>query len=169
VAPVNLSSFEVGAFDGIIDLEAADEGWGVREVRIKVDGAEQPVTDALPPYHFENADFPAGTWELVGVAEDWAGNIAESEPVYIGIGEVPMVPEAETTGVDESGSGDGTGPDAGTSSGGGEEESSGSTGELGLDEGGGGCGCRSGGSPATPWWLVGVAFVVRRRRRRQVP
>lgn len=71
-----------------VEVDAFDEGWGLKEVRLKINGDEQPLTDSYPPYTF-NVNFPMGTWEIVAVGEDFAGNIGESAPVVVGVGEPP--------------------------------------------------------------------------------
>jgi MYXO-CTERM domain-containing protein len=75
-------------------VDAQDEGHGVKEVRLAVNGSVV-ATDAHAPYLFANAGFPDGGWVLVAIAEDWAGNITESEPVAIGVGQDPPEPEPE--------------------------------------------------------------------------
>jgi hypothetical protein len=71
-----------------IEIDAHDgDGWGVVEVRIKINGDEQPLTDKDAPYAFP-VQLPKGTYELIAVAEDAAGLIAESPPVVLEIGVV---------------------------------------------------------------------------------
>ncbi len=149
-----------------IDIDANDgEGHGVRAVRIAINGMEQPAELREAPYGFA-ADFPAGIYELTAVAEDWGGNIGESEVVRIAIGmELPPLPE-ESTGAGDDSSGDaGTGDGSGSTSdpGSGDGSSGGPT--PGADEGEPGCGCRSDGSSGTSWLLLlGIAGLFRRRR-----
>jgi len=109
-----------------IVIDASDEGHGVREVRLEVNG-EFVTTDEHAPWVFSGASFPKGGWTLVAVAEDWAGNIAESEPVRIGVdAELPPIGGEE----------------------GGEAGEAGEAGETGggAAEDGEGCSCASGRS-----------------------
>jgi MYXO-CTERM domain-containing protein len=140
--------------DGVdIDIDATKhpEGFSVKEVRLKINGATV-ATDAADPYGFKNAKFNPGVFTLVAEAEDWAGNVIESEPVAIGIGdtEVPPKPEPEPD------------PDP--------VDSDGEAGETGLgaaDEGRGGGGCRADSSAPSPWWLlIGVGALGLRRRQK---
>jgi MYXO-CTERM domain-containing protein len=159
--PMNLEYFDVGAFPGIIAITADDaEGWGVRAVRIRINGEEQDFADELAPFEFSNVNFPQGQWELVAIAEDWAGNLGESEPVLIGIGEEPIPPEPMTSS-SSSESGDASESSGDT----GDEDDDGSTGEVGMntpEESG--CGCRStrGGGM---WTLLLLGLLGVRSRR----
>jgi hypothetical protein len=151
-----------------IAIDAQDEGWGVREVWISIGGQEQPVRDGYPPYAFADVAFPDGVYELVAYAEDWAGHVAMSAPVTIGINaEVPDEPPGEdTTGAVDSSGGE---IETTTSTSGppGEESGEESTGPEASDDGGGGggCGCRSepGGAVGAGAGLVLLALVRRRR------
>jgi hypothetical protein len=152
-----------------IEIDAQDDGWGVNEVWVSIDGAEQPLRDGYPPYVFANVAFPDGVYEIVAYAEDWAGHVGMSEPVRIGIGEpVPDEPPTEdSTGAGES-SGGGVVDDTtgiGGSTGDGSDES---TGPAMSDDGGGGggCACRStGGGGGGSVVLVLLALIGRRRSR----
>lgn len=76
-----------------IEVDAVDDGWGVRRVWVRINGDDQPVDDEYPPYAFDSVSFPDGLWTIEGVAEDWAGHVAVSDPVTIGVGvEVPEEP-----------------------------------------------------------------------------
>ncbi len=116
-----------------ITVDAQDEGHGVKEVRLKVDGSVI-ASDLHAPYEFANAAFPSGAYLLVAETEDWSGNVGESEPVAIGVGEPPP---------------DLTDPDTGD---GGTDG-----GDLGLDDEGG-CACatneRRGGGAAVVFGVV---------------
>ena len=151
-----------------IDIEADDgDGHGVRAVRLAINGQEQAAELREAPYGF-SAEFPAGVYELTAVAEDWAGNVGESEVVRVAIGmDLPPEPEGSTGG-DEGSSGEaGTGGgEAGTGNGeSGEGDSSG--GDTGTNEDGdaSGCGCRSTDAGAGGWLLLGLLPLFRRRRR----
>ncbi len=152
-----------------IDIEADDgEGHGVRSVRLAINGEEQPFELREGPFGF-SAEFPSGVYELTALAEDYSGNVGESETVRIAIGaELPPLPEASTGAADASSGGDSTGDgEAGT---GDTTTSAGSTGagETGdapaSDGGDSGCGCRSDGSGGSAWLLVGLLGLLRRRR-----
>lgn len=153
-----------------IDIDADDgDGHGVRAVRIAINGMEQAAELREPPYGF-SAEFPAGVYELTAVAEDWAGNLGESEVVRIAIGmELPPEPEGSTGAMSESsGGGDTSAGEAGT---GGGESSGGSDGgedtSAAEDDGSSGCGCRSQDPGSAGWLMFGVIALLRRRRRRR--
>ena len=149
-----------------IDIEAEDgDGYGVRAVRIAINGQEQPAELREPPYGF-SAEFPAGVYELTALAEDFGGNVGESETVRIAIGtELPPLPE-ESTGAADASSGDSSGDaEAGTAAETSVGDSSGSTEPpSGADEGDSGCGCRSQGPSGASWLLLGLLALRRRRR-----
>jgi MYXO-CTERM domain-containing protein len=151
------------SLDIVIAAAKHPEGFSIAEIRLEINGAEV-AEDLADPYVFKNAQFiEPGVYTMVAIAEDWAGNIVESEPVAIGIdAEVPPMPEPDPDTGDETGSSDETGgPDTGGPDGG-------TT--LGGDELGGGdqgCACSS-TTPGRgePWWLAAFAllgFVTRRR------
>lgn len=68
-----------------IRVDAADEGWGVAEVALEIDGEIHAVDDE-PRFAFADVAFPAGTYTLVAVAEDAAGNTARSPELVITVG-----------------------------------------------------------------------------------
>ncbi len=153
-----------------IDIEADDgEGYGVRAVRIAINGQEQAAELREPPFGF-SAEFPAGVYELTAIAEDWGGNIGESETVRMAIGmELPPLPQASTGAADESsgdesevGTGDGTTASDGESSGGGSADPSPAA-DADADSG---CGCSHHAPGSASWLLVGLLGLVLRRRRR---
>lgn len=164
-SPMQGDTFESGT-EVTIEISATDEGYGVQEVWLAIDGAEQPVRETYPPYVFPNVPFPDGVYTLVAHAVDWAGNEATSEPVTIGINaDVPEMPGGTSTsgtGGDETTGGPSGETGLGESSGPGE--SSGSE-DPTIDDGDGGCGCTSGDTP--PWVgfaaFFGLAFLRRRR------
>ncbi|MGH1344502.1 MAG: trypsin-like serine protease [Nannocystales bacterium] len=148
-----------------IDIEADDgDGYGVRAVRLSINGQEQAAELREPPFGF-SAEFPAGVYELTAVAEDWGGNIGESETVRVAIGaELPPLPEASTGAADASTGDDTSDGEAGTAA-----ESTGGTGDgessgAPADDGDSGCGCRSEGSGGSSWLLLGLVGLLRRRR-----
>ena len=169
-----------------IPIEVATDdgdGWGVKSVRFKVNGEEQPVEDFDPPFAFNGAAFPEGVWTLQAIAEDAAGLIGESPEVTIIVGDPPAVTGGEETTGGEGTTGDdggtsagtgGTGDTGGTSDGGGttgltgfDSASAGETQGTGQDEEDG-CGCRTDEGDGS---LLGLVFgllglpLLRRRRR----
>jgi len=148
-------TYEQGSFSTAIEIAADDgDGWGVASVRIKVNGMEQPVVDEEAPYKFDKVDFPKGTWELVAVAEDGAGHVAESAPVTIVVGlDAPVTTgDADTTPTSTSEPGD-TGTDT-------------SAGDTAMrDAGEDGCGCASERRGTGALLVLLGALALRRRRR----
>jgi hypothetical protein len=150
-----------------IDIDAVDDGWGVDQVWVAIDGMEQPVRDGYPPYGFADVPFPDGVFEIVAYASDWAGHVGMSAPVRIGIGEpVPDDPPAEDSTGAPGSTGDEVGDVTGTPGSTSGADADGSTGPgLGDDGGGGGgCGCRSTPRPWSSGLLLGLLVVVGRRR-----
>ena len=154
------------SLDILVDAIKHPEGFAIAEIRLQINGAEV-AEDLADPYAFRNAQFiDPGVYTMVAIAEDWAGNIVESEPVAIGIDtEVPPPPPPdEETGEsgEEAGDGDGDGdPEGGTSGGT-------TLGGDGSDAGGDqGCACSSTADDSAPWWLLaGVALLGLPTRRR---
>ena len=160
VTPEHGAEFDSGKAIAI-EIDAVDDGWGVKKVWLRIGGEDQPVFDEYPPYRFESVSFPDGLWTIEGVAEDWAGHVSVSAPVTIGVGvEVPDDPS--TTG--------------GETQGGETAEATGAhddgTGGSGAPRGGGepdGCACRAEprtGSVSGFAWLLLLAACGRRRSRR---
>ena len=134
-----------------IEISAVDTGWGIKEVRLEINGQDIGVSDQVAPYTFAGATFPdAGVYELVAVAEDYAGLIGRSDVVAVGVGdvEVPDPPTGEEGG------------EAGTAGG--------ETGEGGDPnaDGEGGCACNASpnGAPLGSLALFGLLALRRRRR-----
>jgi len=169
---------DLDVFETPIEIDAQDgDGWGVRVVRIKINGQEQPIVDEDFPFQFSAVKFPVGTWEIVAVAEDAAGLVAESAPVIIQVGmvtppppddtgDLPTTGEPPTTGESASDTAD---PSNGSDPSNASDPSNGSNGTtLDMDGGDDGCGCRS--QPRAPasllLALVVLAPLVRRRRGR---
>lgn len=144
-----------GSFSTAIEIAADDgDGWGITAVRLKVNGMEQPITDDEPPYGFAKVDFPKGTWELVAIAEDAAGHVAESAPVTL----VVVASSAATTTTDAD-----TTPTSSSATA--SDASDTTAGDTAMgDDGEDGCGCaserRGGGA------LLVLGLLARRRRRR---
>jgi MYXO-CTERM domain-containing protein len=142
-APMNGQRFdsEPGS-DGaplMIEVDADDaDGYGIDTLDVLVNGEPIPMgTLTSPPFVFP-ATFPPGTYEISARAVDFSGNMAEAEAVYIGVDMDAVVPEAGSTGGDE------TSGASGDSVGGTDSTDSGDSGTSGgLDEGGNdeGCGC----------------------------
>lgn len=157
--------FTAGAsLDILIDAVKHPEGFAIAEIRLEINGAEV-AEDLADPYVFKNATFGgAGVYTMVAIAEDWAGNIVESEPVAIGIdSEVPPMPEPEPDTGDETESGESGGPETGDPEAGTE---GGTTTLGGLDGGEQGCACNSTPGRGAPWSLAILALLgvfIRRR------
>ena len=172
-----------------VTIDAEDVGWGMKEVRLTIDGVEiKGGTDNFPPYEFP-LTFPSGGYCIGAVAVDLADNMTTATPVCIGVnGPPPMPPEPETTGSESSGGLEGsTGDTAVTgtpTTSAGETDNTDATGTptTGLDTGdstgaitstGGadrddaGCGCRSGHDPKDSLLALaalGLLGLARRRR-----
>ena len=168
-----------------ITVDAQDVGWGIKEVRLKVNGQEVPGgVDNVPPYEF-NALFPTGQYELGATAVDLNDNTGEALPVHFGVN----TPADPTAGAEETAEGTSAGTGEGGNEGeGGSEEASptegsassdpsaatatnptgatGATDPMG-DEGGDGegCGCRSGQDPKASLLALTVLGLLARRRR----
>lgn len=89
-------TIEVAADDG--------DGFGVAQVRLKINGAEfQGNVDTTAPYTWTLV-FGQGGYTIEAIAEDWTGNEGVAAPVGIGVGQdAPNVPDPDTGG-SESGS-----------------------------------------------------------------
>lgn len=152
-----------------VDVAADDaDGWGVVQVELLLDG--QTVASKLQaPWSFTLEDLDDGEWELRARAHDWWGNVGESVPVLVVVG--------ETGGTGETG--DEEGGETGAGDEGGSSETGGTGGTGGGDETGGedegapgaappayeaGCSCGQTPEPAAfaGWWLLSLAFVRRR-------
>jgi MYXO-CTERM domain-containing protein len=126
-----------------VSVAASDDSGYMKSVTVRVDcdlevcPFETPAL-AAEPWVFQGLTFPAGQFTLTGVAEDFSGNIAESEPVGIGVCAPPPPPEGET------------GEDAG-----------------GNEDGGKGCGCTATTDRTAhlSWMLLVLGLGLRRRRR----
>ena len=147
-SPTNGTSFpdDPSTFD--INITADDVGWGIQHVAISINGQAQPNLRESPPYDFTGVTFPEGAYTLTAIATDWAGQVTESEPVGIAVGNVePPDPTTSTTG-DESSTGDDSAGDDGSAddgtttgdSGGSSGGDADPTGDGGLSGGTGGTG-----------------------------
>ncbi len=168
VVPADGSAYPDAPATVVAEISASDEGLGVRNVRLSINGEVQATERLVEPYAFELA-LPEGVWELAAVAQDWGGNEATSEPVTVVVGDPP--PE----GGDSSGGepppeedGDTTGeePVDGTSTTTGspptEPDDDGDTEAQAVSEAAGGC--RVGGR--SRGWLAALLLVAWTRRRR---
>jgi len=132
-----------------ISIEATDDNWGVKEVRLEIDGTDIGIADSTVPYVFPQASFPGNKiYSLVATATDHAGNVGRSAEVQIAVGNVePPDPPVDDGGV----------------------EGSGTTGLLDDGDAGGGgagCACNAGGPTGGPPSLLAFGLVVWVRRRR---
>jgi MYXO-CTERM domain-containing protein len=153
-SPASGSVFDgpMAAVDIMID--AQDEGHGVKSVTLEINGDVIAVDD-FEPWEF-GAQFPEGGWLLVAVAEDWNGNVSESDPVAIGVGQDP--PDLPTGDGDGDGEGDGEG------------ETGGPTSETGANpnpsvDGDGGCACAATPRDGGLGLLLGLLGLTGLRRR----
>lgn len=152
-------------------------GYGVDNVRLLINGMDVTGGELSSEPYVWNGAYPPGQYTFQVIGTDVAGNLAESEIVYVGVDMDP--PEPPMEGEDESGGSEG-GADTGAVGGeSGESDESGGiggtageggsldTGLPGLDDGGGveGCGCRS-TTPASTPWLLGLLGLLGLRRRR---
>lgn len=123
------------------------DGYAVARVHLQVDDVIV-ATDEVDPWVFEVTSFSGpGVYELVAIAQDWAGNEVASVPIEIGFGvEVPDTDAGSST--DES--------DAGPA----------------LDAGGSGCACFVSRPSSTPSILASVLILglpwLQRRRARAI-
>lgn len=155
-----------------IELETGDgDGWGVAFVELvleDLDGASDTERRETPPYAW-NATLPNGAYYLRGIAQDYAGNRAESDWVSLGVG-VPAPPpredEVETTegGSSSDDGSESTSPATTSTTGEPPSDTSGdgdstAAGEDTEDEG---CGCRN--APASGGALVLLLLAALRRR-----
>jgi MYXO-CTERM domain-containing protein len=94
LTPEDADAFTEAPVELAVMVEAGDIGWGVREVRLELDGApwldgwQRQARDEVPPYEFtELAIMGEGEHAIVAIAEDWAGNVAMSAVVHVQIGQ----------------------------------------------------------------------------------
>lgn len=180
--PVTADYPDLTSFETSIEIDAQDgDGWGVVEVRIKINGDEQPGGDVDAPYGFPKVAFPKGTFELVAVAEDAAGLISESQPVILKIGPVETPAETtdgESTSAPETsevtGDADSDPPTSGAPTDGGDEEGPGtnattptaplSTTDVPMEGDDSSCGCQATNTASSLPWLLVLLGGIRRRR-----
>lgn len=170
-SPTDGATYDTAPATIDIQIDATDEGHGIRDVKLFIDGSEI-ATDKVAPYEFNGLSFPKGSYVIRAVATDYADNTAE-DAIGIGVGGDPA-PEPPTPG-DGDGDGDGGSGEDGDAGG------DGLGGDAGEDAGGDGAGagegegdsggCSTGGTrEGAPlgMLLVGAmaAFVGVSRRRR---
>ncbi|PRQ08150.1 trypsin-like serine protease [Enhygromyxa salina] len=158
--------------DELLDIlvDAEDPEFAVVSVSLLIDG-EQVATDTKAPWVFANASFPVGTFGLVAIAEDFAGNTTESATVTIIVG------DGGGDGDGDPGDGDGDAGDDG-------EDSDGETGSVdtgfstgfdsgvdtgpGIGDGDNGCACTIGprdGAGGALGFGLGLLLLLGLRRR----
>lgn len=177
VLPLAGDHLDVETFETPIEIDAQDgNGWGIKVVRMKINGAEQENVDEVFPYQFSAVKFPKGTWELIAIAEDGAGLITESAPVVVQVG---MVVEQDDTGaVPTTSEGGSSGAETGAETGAAEtgvDPASATAADTAdtvdtLDMAGedDGCGCRSRSGAPAGWLLLILPIALRRRRDTRV-
>jgi hypothetical protein len=149
-----------------IRATATDDISGVQHVALVIDGALVEGGRGLAPPWEWNITLPPGVWDLHVEATDWAGNVAESPAVIVGVNEdPPAAPEPSTSsGADLDTSSSGASQDATTSTT--DTTSSTSTGSDTSDgsgpraDGDGGCGCGSSNDRAAWIWSLFVLLLV---------
>ncbi|MBC8073989.1 MAG: Ig-like domain-containing protein [Deltaproteobacteria bacterium] len=151
-APGDNAQFSAGA-SFMITVDATDEN-AISQVQLF--NKEAPLQiDQSAPYGWEVADIPPGMYVFKVVATDLSGNEAESNVVTVYVGVAP--------GSEDTGSGDGSG--AGNDEESDDDEGTDEAGQDGGDGGDEGCGCSQSGREGSALGLLGLAGLVRRRRR----
>jgi hypothetical protein len=177
-SPADATIYDTAPASVALVIDADDGGgWGVRSVSIEVDGVVQPFELRDPPFEF-TAEFPQGGYELVAIAEDWAGNVGRSDVVRIAVdADLPPLPDPGTSSgtADSSGGHQGSdgAADTSTTSTGVASGPDGSTGGANQADTGstGGCACTQ--TPTDPRGalasatLLLLAFANRRPRSRR--
>jgi MYXO-CTERM domain-containing protein len=153
-APETGASFDTEGGSAMITIvaQAADDDFGVSDVRLTINGDElEGATDWYAPYEWPG-QFNAGQYTVTAIARDYAGNEAESEPVYFGVDmDAPEPPQPEDTG--DTG-------DTDTDDGGTDDESGAN------DDSGKGCGCSTTGDGRGAALGMGLLLLAGWRRRR---
>lgn len=168
-SPTTGSTYEtMGAetYTLVVEADAQDLGWGVKELRLLIDGAQiAGGTDITPPYQWQ-LGFPPGGYVLEALAIDHAEHETLSLAVVIGIDQdpPPMPPPPSN---DDEGDGEGDAEDGTADEG--EAQGELGTGESDTgqnDDGGKGCACSaSQGTPRGSGTLGLLALLHWRRRR----
>lgn len=172
-SPENNAQLEPNvAIDILVD--AVDPDYGVELVRLFIDGQEIS-TDNFAPWEFMDAAFPEGTYQLVAQAEDYSGNITDSNPITVIVGDGGDTGgDPTTTGGDTDTSGGDTDTDTGMDTDTEGDTDPGTTGlpnttgfpmDPGLDDDGG-CNCSSGAGRNGAGTLgLGLLLLLSLRRR----
>lgn len=152
-APADQSFFEGPLAQIDIVVEADDGEWPVDSIELLVDGASVTF-DYQPPWAFNQLEFPEGSWTLVARAVDLSGNVAESEPVEVHVGEEPPATDdtGDTSDTDDTSE---TGDTSGTDE----------TGGLGIDDEATGCGCTADRDAGRATSVLAFALLLLGRRR----
>ena len=169
----------------VIQVDAQDVGWGIKEVQLIINGDEiEGAVDSSVPYEFE-VTMPVGQWMLGAKATDLSDNIAYAEEVGIGVGEPapdPNETDSETssstsdsdsatggtdgTGGSDSDSDSGEVGTAGSSDSNGDSGTSDSSATTGGQDSEDGCACALSGDSGRGASLFGLLLLGLLRRRR---
>jgi MYXO-CTERM domain-containing protein len=163
LAPTTGSVFELPEDSGTMSIKVeatADDGdgFGVAEVRLRINGQEFPGnSDATAPYSW-NLVFGQGGYLIEAIATDWVGNESEPDVIAIGVDADPPALPSSDGGGEEGGEGGSAG--SGETGGG-----------LGGDGGGrvytASCSAAAGEGGRGVLVLLGVMGLVGLRRRRR--
>lgn len=150
-APMDQTTFESEGGQAAVEIiaDAQDDGWGIKEVQLIINGNEVPNgADKSEPYAWPGA-FNSGQYTVIARAVDLNDNVTDSEPVHFGVDMPPPEPESEDETDDGAEEGTGTGNPQ----------------DDGEEGGTSGCGCSS--TSSTPGWtgLLLVGLLATRRRR----
>lgn len=160
-------------FETAVDVATSAD---VMRVELSINGQVQPLVDEAAPFGFGAVQFPPGDWELVAIATNVWGVVAESEPVLLEVGYEPPASTA-TSAADGASSDDADDLDdaddtaADSSTGDVEDDDDGTVGDgtttVGATPGGdaGGCGCTTTSPPRVTWWCAALLLGGTRRRR----
>lgn len=137
-----------------VAIEVSDAYTGVAEVWLRINGADQPTVLDAPPFTFDAVVFPQGSYELVAVARDHAGNVGESVALTIEVGIEDELPGESST---DGGDADEPTPDPEA-----DDEGDALPPYVG-DRGGGSYGCNVSGHGGATLPLLALLAIVRRR------
>ena len=106
VSPIDGETFLQGT-EIAVEIAAAKhpDGFAIASVSLAIDG-EIVAVDDNDPWQFFGPPFPGpGIYTLVAIAQDWAGNQVESEPIVIGWGDTEFPDPDDDSGA-ETGEGE---------------------------------------------------------------
>jgi hypothetical protein len=85
--PISGETFEPGSVvEIVVHAEKQVGGFTLRRVSVDLDGELLGTQQSGPNFsYFQTQPLPAGTYSLVAFAEDWAGNISQSQSVDINV------------------------------------------------------------------------------------